>query len=86
MARIDQINTPLLLLHGTRDRIVPPDMVQQLFARSEEPKTLHLIEGAGHNDTLSHHQHDYWLTWRTFIESVVATDKQSPLRPQSEAL
>ncbi|MFO7811383.1 MAG: alpha/beta fold hydrolase, partial [Pelovirga sp.] len=86
MARIDQINTPLLLLHGTQDRIVPPAMVQQLFARAEEPKTLHLIEGAGHNDTLSHHQHDYWLTWRTFIESVVATDKQSPLRPQSEAL
>jgi uncharacterized protein len=70
LAKIDQINTPLLLLHGTQDTIVPPGMSEQLFARAGEPKTRHLIQGAGHNDTLLHQQKEYWQTWRSFIDSL----------------
>lgn len=70
LARIDQIGTPLLLFHGTRDTIVPPKMSEQLFARAGKPKTRHLIQGAGHNDTLSHRQNEYWQAWRTFIDSL----------------
>jgi uncharacterized protein len=70
LSRIDQLDTPLLLFHGTHDTIVPAKMGQEIFARANEPKTLHLIEGAGHNDTLAHGQQEYWLGWRTFIASL----------------
>lgn len=70
LARIDQIGVPLLLFHGTRDTIVPPKMSEQLFARAGEPKTRHLIQGAGHNDTLSHRQNEYWQAWRRFIDKL----------------
>jgi len=70
LTKIDQVGAPLLLFHGTRDTIVPLKMSEELFSRAVEPKTLHLIQGAGHNDTLSHGQNEYWQTWRTFIESL----------------
>ncbi|MFO7765088.1 MAG: alpha/beta hydrolase [Pelovirga sp.] len=70
LAKIDQLNTPLLLLHGTRDTIAPSNMAEHLYARAKQPKTLHLIEGAGHNDTLSHQQNEYWQTWREFIQNL----------------
>jgi len=70
LSKIDQVNTPLLLFHGTADTIVPVAMGKQVFDRANEPKTLHLIQGAGHNDTLSHGQNEYWQTWRTFIASL----------------
>lgn len=69
LAKIDQTGAPLLLFQGTRDTIVPPDMAEQLYNRALEPKTLHLIQGAGHNDTLFHGQREYWQAWRTFIEA-----------------
>jgi len=72
LSKIDQISAPLLLLHGTRDTIVPPEMGEQIFARAGEPKTLHLIQGAGHNDTLEHGQKEYWQAWNTFIESLLS--------------
>ena len=70
LSKIDQIGAPLLLFHGTRDTIVPTKMGQEIFAHANEPKTLHLIEGAGHNDTLAHRQREYWQAWRTFIDSL----------------
>lgn len=70
LAKIDRIKAPLLLLHGSKDTLVPPAMSEQLFDRAIEPKTLHLIHGAGHNDTLSHRQTEYWQTWRRFIEDL----------------
>ncbi|HMB15015.1 MAG TPA: alpha/beta hydrolase [Pelovirga sp.] len=80
LTKIDQLNAPLLLFHGTRDTIVPPAMAEQLYALATQPKTLHLIEGAGHNDTLSHRQNEYWQTWREFIEHL------PPLHSRLEAL
>ncbi|MBW6510182.1 MAG: lysophospholipase [Desulfuromonadales bacterium] len=70
LSKIDQAGAPLLLFHGTRDTIVPPAMGKDVFARAREPKTLHLIEGAGHNDTLAHGQREYWQAWRTFIATL----------------
>ena len=40
--------TPLLLVHGTDDWLVPPKHARQLFARAREPKQLVLVEGGLH--------------------------------------
>jgi hypothetical protein len=47
------LECPLLLMHGTADRIVPVEQGRRLFEAAPEPKRLHLFEGAGHNDLLT---------------------------------
>ncbi|MBK6879418.1 MAG: alpha/beta hydrolase [Elusimicrobia bacterium] len=39
---------PLLVIHGTADRVVPAVLSERLFALAREPKELWLIAGAGH--------------------------------------
>ncbi|APG28792.1 hypothetical protein A7E78_13725 [Syntrophotalea acetylenivorans] len=68
LGKIDQLRCPVLILQGDRDRIVPPKMAQQLFARVSHPKTLYLIPGAGHNDTYNIGGEPYWEQWRDFIK------------------
>ncbi len=46
--------TPLLLLHGADDRIVPPHHSRLLFAAARQPKQLWLEPEAGHILALTH--------------------------------
>ncbi|MBI3317569.1 MAG: alpha/beta fold hydrolase [Candidatus Omnitrophica bacterium] len=39
---------PLFLIHGTKDRGIPPEEAQILFRSAGEPKQLWLVEGAEH--------------------------------------
>ena len=48
--KIAQVHVPLLVLHGTEDRIVPIEHGRRLYARAPEPKRFVAIEGFGHND------------------------------------
>jgi fermentation-respiration switch protein FrsA (DUF1100 family) len=73
LAKIGQLRCPLLLFHGDRDRIVPPDMARKLFNAAPQPKTLYLIPGAGHNDTTEIGGSAYWQQWRNFIDSLPPT-------------
>lgn len=42
---------PILIIHGTRDRVVDVHDARQLYQAAGPPKTLWLIEGAGHSET-----------------------------------
>jgi fermentation-respiration switch protein FrsA (DUF1100 family) len=53
LRRISDLECPLLVMHGTADRIVPVEQGRQLFEAAPEPRRLHLFEGAGHNDLLT---------------------------------
>jgi len=50
LSRIGRVKVPLLIIHGTRDEIIPFEMGKQLFAAANEPKQFWAVEGAGHND------------------------------------
>jgi len=50
LGKIASLEMPLLIVHGARDDIVPPAHAAALFEAASEPKTLHIIEEAGHND------------------------------------
>ena len=42
-------DVPLLILHGSEDRVIPVEMGQELFdLASTTDKTLHIVQGAGH--------------------------------------
>ncbi|MGF1474699.1 MAG: alpha/beta hydrolase [Geminicoccaceae bacterium] len=49
-AKISRIEMPLLFIHGRDDDLIPAGHSRELFELAAEPKALHVIEGAGHND------------------------------------
>ncbi|HEX2405077.1 MAG TPA: alpha/beta hydrolase [Acidimicrobiia bacterium] len=53
---ITQSATPLLIILGTADGIVPPEQSRRLYDAASAPrKRIHVIDGADHNDpSLSH--------------------------------
>lgn len=50
LAKISSVSAPVLFIHGTGDRYVPPEMSERLYQAAREPKRLLLVEDAGHND------------------------------------
>ena len=67
--RIANINMPLLIIHGTSDRIIPYSHGKKLFETAKEPKKLYTVEGAGHNNILLKAGEGYWLTLKEFLDS-----------------
>jgi fermentation-respiration switch protein FrsA (DUF1100 family) len=51
--RILSIDSPVLVLHGDRDAIVPLSHGCTLFEAARQPKQLHVFPGLGHNDLLA---------------------------------
>jgi uncharacterized protein len=45
---IAAVNAPTLMVHGTKDPVVPIRFSERLFARVNPPKTFWRVEGAGH--------------------------------------
>lgn len=51
LAKVRDVQVPVMVLHGDRDDIVSHEMGLELFEAANEPKRFYTIEGAGHNDT-----------------------------------
>ena len=50
LERIGRLRAPVLILHGEVDEIVPVGHAEALFEAAREPRRLHVVPGAGHND------------------------------------
>jgi fermentation-respiration switch protein FrsA (DUF1100 family) len=59
---IADVDEPVLIVHGTADRVVPVAHARSLFEMANEPKELVLYEGAEH--------HELWDSglWPTVLE------------------
>ena len=66
-AKIGSVPMPKLFLIAERDEIAPPDQGRSLFELAAAPKTLFVIEGAGHNDTYVTGGEPYWKAWAGFL-------------------
>ncbi|MBU2531628.1 MAG: alpha/beta hydrolase [Alphaproteobacteria bacterium] len=76
LSRIDQIDAPLLVVHGTEDNLIPIEMGRQLFDRAGQPKQFSAIEGAGHADHHVYGSYDVihdWIdtTWKSMANDQV---------------
>lgn len=61
---------PVLVLHGTRDTIIPFALGRELFDRLQAPKRFVAIEGADHNDFFDEGQTAYWTPIGRFVEDL----------------
>ncbi len=50
-ARVEQVGSPLLVVHGSDDRLIPPELGRQLYERAKAPKRFVLVEGGSHHNT-----------------------------------
>jgi hypothetical protein len=53
LARIGRVRSPLLVVHGEGDAVVPLRHGRRLLEAANPPKAGHFVPGAGHNDLYS---------------------------------
>lgn len=70
LAKIGRVRSPLLIIQGEADSIVPPAMARRLYEAAGGPKTLRLIPGADHNDLLFVGGKAYREAWREFLTAL----------------
>ncbi len=68
--KITRVAAPLLVVHGTGDRIAPFELGRRLYDLAPGPKRLVSIEGGGHNDLLAIHGERLWDEVRGFLDSL----------------
>lgn len=49
--KVAQIGSPLLVVHGARDSLIPPDLGRRLFEAARSPKAFVLVEDGSHHNT-----------------------------------
>jgi uncharacterized protein len=52
-ARIAEVGTPVLVVHGSEDTLIPPELGRALYERARNPKRFVLVEGGSHHNTNS---------------------------------
>jgi len=51
--RIGRVGAPVLVVHGSEDRLIRPELGRRLFEQAAEPKRFVLVEGGTHHSTNS---------------------------------
>ena len=67
LARIARVDRPVIIFHGDHDTTVPLSQGQKLFDLAGDPKELHILAGAGHNDTYVKGGNAYWDPLARFL-------------------
>ena len=57
--RVQRVKVPLLVVHGSDDRVIPPALGRALYERAREPKRFVLVEGGSHHSTHAVGQSQY---------------------------
>ena len=50
LSKIGEVRMPVLVIHGTRDTVVPIQMGERLYVAAPGPKRFVRVEGAGHHN------------------------------------
>ncbi len=52
LSKIRAVRSPILVIHGTDDRVIPFSHARQLYEQANQPKQFVAIAGADHNDLM----------------------------------
>ena len=58
-SKVAKIGSPLLVVHGSEDRVISPELGKRLFDAATEPKRFELVQGGSHHNTNSIGQAQY---------------------------
>ena len=50
-AQIERVKVPLLVVHGSEDRLIQPTLGRALYERARTPKRFLLVDGGSHHNT-----------------------------------
>jgi fermentation-respiration switch protein FrsA (DUF1100 family) len=67
---IGRISCPKLVIHGSRDEIVPFELGKSLFDLAPPPKSFYAVPGAGHNDLPWVAGAEYLLRMKEFLSGI----------------
>jgi fermentation-respiration switch protein FrsA (DUF1100 family) len=67
ISRIQQLDVPVLILHGDQDETVPINQGRKLYRAANQPKRFQVLEGAAHNNTFEVAPEQYWGTIEAFL-------------------
>ena len=71
IGKIGFVSCPVLVIHGTRDNIIPISMGKDIYAKTEAHKKFVAIEGAGHNNLSTTYAGNYWPPIKDFLKSLL---------------
>ncbi len=69
---------PVLLIHGTRDWLIPPHHAQRLYEAAREPKVLWWAEGSEHVQARFDHPDKFYPLIVEFMRKAVCAEEENP--------
>lgn len=63
LAKLGSVNSPLLIIHGEADTVIPISMGREIFAKANEPKFIATFPYAGHDDHYLYGSYDVIDAW-----------------------
>ena len=67
LSKMGDIESPVMIIHGEQDEIVPINMAHELFEAASDPKRLQVVRGAMHNDVYERGGAAYFQALNDFI-------------------
>lgn len=71
LSRVQRLQVPILVIHGTADRVVPVRMGKALYEAAALPRHLLLVANAGHDDLPEVGGARYLQTLRQFVHTSI---------------
>ena len=68
IGKIGFVSCPVLVIHGTRDNIIPISMGKDIYAKVGSNKKFVAIDGAGHNNLSTTYAGNYWPPINEFLK------------------
>ena len=68
LSLIPKVGSPVLVLHGEDDELVPFSHGVRLFRAAQEPKAFQALTQTGHNDTFQAGGEVYWVAIKGFLD------------------
>ncbi|HWY85681.1 MAG TPA: alpha/beta hydrolase, partial [Gemmataceae bacterium] len=68
---------PLLMIHGSADNYIKPEMAQTLFRMAGPPKDFWLVDGAKHNQSITQAGDEYKKRVLDFFDQHLGVKKKS---------
>ncbi|MEO8361295.1 MAG: alpha/beta fold hydrolase [Vicinamibacteria bacterium] len=73
LEKAPKLKVPLLVIHGTRDEVIPFEQGRAVFEAAPQPKTFISMDGAHHNDVYIVGGEGYRRALGAFVDHVVVT-------------